>query len=328
MDGSDQPLVVTVCIPTIRPDTVGDAIASIRGQSYPHWNLVVVGQGREELIRPAVEAARGDDGRVSYVHLDRMGLSIARNRVLDGPIGDIVAFTDDDCEAPVDWLSELVRACHRHPDAGLIFGSLIAPTPEQGTSRFRVCPDHHAAELFYDPIASGRQAPPGWGAVGANIAVRRDVAARLGGFDENLGAGSHFAAAEETDYMLRAELLGVCMYSTPEVVVNHTFGYRYGWKAVYRHRRGYARGNGALAAKQALLGDPRGTAWMRREIRAATVEPIRTLKPQRLPSGLLRLAYFVAAYYRCRRDYVARSETAPGDVVSATLHSTRGPHRA
>jgi hypothetical protein len=119
----------------------------------------------------------------------------------------------------------------------------------------------------------------------------------------------------------------VCMYSTPDVVVDHTFGYRYGFKAVYRHRRGYARGNGALAAKHTLLGDPRGRAWMRLEIRAATVEPIRTLRPQRLPMRLLRLAYFGAAYYRCRRDYVARSDSRPGDVISATLHPTRRARR-
>jgi GT2 family glycosyltransferase len=182
-----------------------------------------------------------------------------------------------------------------------------------------VCPAFIASELVYDPVASGRHAPPGWGAVGANFAVRRDVAARLGGFDEHLGAGARFAAAEETDFMLRAEALGVRMKSTPQISVWHTHGYRYGWKAVYGHRRGYARGNGALAAKHTLLGDDRGVEWLRREVRAATIEPIRLRRPWLLPSRMLRLMYFMTAYRRCTRHYRTRSTFGPDDVVSARL---------
>jgi len=309
---------VTICVATIRPDTVGDAIASIRRQSHEDWELVVVGQGAEAAIRPAVQAARDNDPRISYVHLDRKGLSIARNHVLAVAAGDIVAFTDDDCEAPVDWLAELVSA-FTAAEIALVFGSLVAPGPEHGRSRIRVCPQFMASDLIYDPVASNRHAPPGWGAVGANFAVRREVAARIGEFDEHLGAGARFAAAEETDYMLRAESLGVRMVSTPKVIISHTHGYRYGWRAVYRHRRAYARGNGAVAAKHSLLQDDRGVSWLRHEVRTATIEPIRTVKPHLLPVRLLRLAFFMSAYRTCMREYTTHSRFGPGDVVSATL---------
>jgi glycosyltransferase involved in cell wall biosynthesis len=87
---------VSVCIPTIRPDTIADAIASIRRQTYANWELIVLGQGRQEAIRPVVERAAGADSRVRYIHLDRRGLSIARNRGFDETTGEVVAFTDDD----------------------------------------------------------------------------------------------------------------------------------------------------------------------------------------------------------------------------------------
>jgi glycosyltransferase involved in cell wall biosynthesis len=308
---------VTVCIPTIRPDTVADAIASIRAQRFPDWDLLIIGQGDEHAIRPVVEAAAGDDLRVRYLHIARSGLSIARNHALREATGDIVVFTDDDCEASPDWLDRVVAVFDRHPEVGLVFGSLVAPQP--APIRFRVCPQFTARELLYDPVASGGHAPEGWSAVGANFSVRREQAARIGDFDEHLGAGARFPAAEDTDYMLRAELLGVPMYSSPTLVVNHTNGFRYGLSAVYRHRRAYALGNGALAAKLTHLGDARGRAWMRSEVDAATVEPFRNRAVHTIPVHMLRLMYFAYAYRTCLRKFRTEPVTVREEIVRATL---------
>ena len=60
-----------------------------------------------------------------------------------------------------------------------------------------------------------------------------------------------------TNYAWRASKIK--MGSTPSAIVTHTHGYRYGIKAVIQHSRNYASGNGALAAKMTLMGDPRGS---------------------------------------------------------------------
>lgn len=308
---------VTVCIPTIRPDTVSDAIASVRAQRYRDWDLLVIGQGDERAIRPVVEFAAHGDPRVRYIHIARSGLSIARNHALREAGGDIIAFTDDDCEASPDWLDRVVSVFERHPQVGLVFGSLVPPQPKP--SRFRVCPQFTAGEIWYDPIATERRAPEGWSAVGANFSVRRDQAARIGEFDEHLGAGARFPAAEDTDYMLRAELLGVPMFSSPTIVVHHTHGFRYGLRAVYRHRRAYALGNGALAAKLTHLGDGRGSAWMHSEVDAATFGPFRNRAVHTIPVHLLRLAYFAYAYRTCLRKFRTEPVTIREEIVRATL---------
>jgi glycosyltransferase involved in cell wall biosynthesis len=311
---------ISVCIPTVRPATLGDAVRAIRRQTHPEWELVVVGQGMEEpALRAAVAAAADGDPRVRYLHHDRTGLSRARNRALEECDGDVIAFTDDDCEATPDWLAEIVAAFERQPGAGLVAGSMLRPAKRD--RRIAVCPHWEAPELLYAPADPPTEAPPGWGGAGGDLALRRSTVDAVGEFDEQLGAGATYAAAEDVDYMIRVERLGIAMYATPRVAVRHTHGYRYGITAVYRQGRNYARGNGALAAKFTLLGDERGERWRRHEIRQATWTPMRRLRLHQLPVRLLRLAHFLIAYRSCRR----RCRVEPGRQRTEMARRTLQP---
>lgn len=185
-----------------------------------------------------------------------MGLSIARNHGIAEARGEIVAFTDDDCEAPEDWLSAIHDAFKRYPGVGVVVGSLVRPKHEPSRA-FSVCPEVVASELLYDPAATGTSAPERWGAAGGNFAFRREVLDAVGPFDELLGAGAPFPATEDTDYLIRVEALGWQMYSTPTLVIHHTYGYGMD-SAVYRLKGNYALGNGALAARLSLSGDRAG----------------------------------------------------------------------
>jgi hypothetical protein len=95
--------------------------------------------------------------------------------------------------------------------------------------------------------------------------------------------------------MLRMEMLGVPMRTTPQVVVNHTYGVRSGLGAVLRLRRAYAEGNGALAAKLTLMGDPRGKEWLRINLISDLKRPL---------FGLRHFYLYWRAYRRCLRDFL------------------------
>jgi len=68
---------ISVCIATVGAATIRTAIASILGQTWADWELIVVGQGHRDELETTVSAASNGERRVRYVHSDRMGLSVA-----------------------------------------------------------------------------------------------------------------------------------------------------------------------------------------------------------------------------------------------------------
>jgi glycosyltransferase involved in cell wall biosynthesis len=315
-------MLFSVCIPTVRPNTIASAIRSVRSQTVGDWELIVVGQGDAAALRPAVEQAAEGDERVRYLHSSVRGASVARNAAIANSRGEVVAFLDDDCEAQRDWLEVLGERFGSDPDIGFVIGALVRP---ETTDRrvFKVCPQFIPPEDVYDPVSADRVAPSTWGFASGNFAVKRTVAGRVGPFDESLGAGTAFGGAEDTDYLLRLELLGVRMAATPRAVVNHTFGWRHGIGAVYSHKRNYARGDGALVAKLELLGDARGREWTRHNIRVATVDRLRALRFHEIPGGLFRLIYFLDGRRKCLRGFAVHSDGEPVDPVTAVLSPVR-----
>jgi GT2 family glycosyltransferase len=289
-------LPISVCVPATRSDTVGATVAAIKAQRWPEWELIVLGQGERAPLEAAVAAAANGDERVHYVQLQGRGLSLARNAALKHAAGTAVAFTDDDCEPDSGWLATIVEAFLGDPGIGLVGGAVLAPDRSGVLS---TCPTIAPLEALYDPYLNGRHPPAGWDWMGANFAVRRSVAARLGEFDECLGAGADFPAGEDTDYKLRLEAAGVRMLTTPRSAVVHTYGVRRGL-AVLRSQRNYAIGNGGMAAKLTLLGDPRGHQWLD-ETRRSSMREARS--PHKSFRALRRWHYFSAAYNRCLKDY-------------------------
>lgn len=291
---------ISVCISTVRPATVGQAIASIRRQTWSEWELIIVGQGSEAALRAAVDRGACGDERIRYVHLPERGLSRARNAAIRAARGDVVALTDDDCEARDDWLATLAASFAADASLGAVGGSLLAGPPQW--RNLSTCLWVKPAEVVYDPVP-GTPPPRGFEWYGANVAIRRAVLRRIGPFDPLLGAGSLFRSSEDVDYRMRLEAAGVRMLTTPRSVVFHTHGRRHGVREVTRYWRDQDVGSGALAAKLTLLGDPRGPAWLRQVVRRQTVGWLLHPRVHQLVSYPIRLQAFLSTYRRVVRRY-------------------------
>lgn len=260
----EQLVLVTICLPTIRAGSVQEAIDAIRQQTSPNWELIVVPQGPDpEMIRVLDEYVAADS-RIRYVHVDMMNASNARNVAMQAAHGDVFAFTDDDCEVAPNWVEVMIDELTAHPTVGVIGGEVVAPKSEQPW-RISTCPAAHVLDAVYYPQERNHRAPDGFYMIGANIAVRREAAERIGLFDVILGAGAYFACCEDQDIIVRAEALDIGLMTTKRLVVNHTTGRRYGVKQFLKHQRNYALGRGAWITKLQMWNHRLGDEWSRPE---------------------------------------------------------------
>jgi len=92
--------------------------------------IVVVDNDQVPSARATIEAlAAGAACPIHYVHEPRAGVANARNAGMAKASGALIAFLDDDEEAPEGWLSALLAAQVRY-DADVVFGPVRARAPD------------------------------------------------------------------------------------------------------------------------------------------------------------------------------------------------------
>jgi len=109
-----QPLlstIITTFSESRLPD-VFDLLASLKEQTYPHIEVLFVGERTPELCGRVREYADQRNMRnVAILFNDGdPGLSAARNVAIPEAKGELIAFLDDDVVAFPDWAEALVRA--------------------------------------------------------------------------------------------------------------------------------------------------------------------------------------------------------------------------
>jgi glycosyltransferase involved in cell wall biosynthesis len=252
-------MTVSVILATIRPDCLEAAVASIREQSYADLEIIVVPQGNDPKLREVVDALARADARVRVVHLEKGNASAARNAGIAASRGEILAFTDDDCEADKRWIELMVQIFEQRPEIGFIGGEVVAPPARRFT--ISSCPSAQVLDTWYQPSKSGWEAPPGFYLIGANMGMRRSVIDSVGLFDPGLGPGTRYPACEDVDYVLRCELADVGFLTSPRLIIKHTHGRRYGVMPFLKHQRNYAFGRGALLVKLRWMNHRIAPRW-------------------------------------------------------------------
>ena len=245
---TQAPLPVTVIIcsrerPAMLWQTVGSVLA---GDRVPQ-ELLVVDQSAEEHLRLARTGhVRGC--AVRYLHSQSSGLSRARNIGLHAASSDVVVLVDDDMYVERDWLEKLATAMPADDPRVVLTGRVLAAPAEgvAGTVPYAALVTRATPDVF-----RGRQ--PTDVVPGANVAVHRATVLAIGGYDERLGAGTRFAAADDNDIGLRLLDAGCEVRHVPEAVVLHR-----AWRTQrqrVRMRWDYGRGKGAFYAKHMTRRD-------------------------------------------------------------------------
>ncbi|MEU4211227.1 glycosyltransferase family 2 protein [Streptomyces sp. NPDC026206] len=211
---------VVICVYT--EDRWGDilaAVASVRDQSYPALETLLVVDHNPALLRRLAKAYGDDAWDTSQVpeameegaephrirvlaNAGRRGLSAGRNTGIAASSGEVVAFLDDDAVAERDWLLHFAEG-YADPRVMAVGGR----TQPVWASRRR--PAWFPEEFDWIVGCTYRGLPPGKVAVrnvlGGNASFRRSALEAVGGFASGIGRDGHRLplGGEETELCIR-----------------------------------------------------------------------------------------------------------------------------
>lgn len=212
--------------------------AVLAGERTPA-EVVIVDQSADasERLRRAAER----DQRIVYRHLPGRGVSVARNVAAGLATRPYLAFIDDDVLVTSDWLPRMAIAVGEAGERSAVSGRVRPGAPEVPGAFVPsiVDADEPATYRFGDG--------PGDVLFTGNAALRASEFAEVGGFDERLGPGTRFPAAEDNDLGFRLLRAGWTIAYAPDAVVVHR-----AWRqapSVVSVRFRYGRGQGGFYAK-------------------------------------------------------------------------------
>lgn len=155
-----MPAIVSVIIPCYRQARfLADCISSLRAQTYPYWEAVIVDDGSPDNASEAGARAVALDSRVRFVQRPNGGPSAARNTGLRASTGAYIQFLDADDYLPPGKLQRHVAMMEANPGLDLVYGNAWYFDDADPTRRIRqgFGPDPHenwieARAMQPDPV--------------------------------------------------------------------------------------------------------------------------------------------------------------------------------
>jgi GT2 family glycosyltransferase len=210
-DNGRAPLV-TVVIPTRnRPTALRRCLASLAAQAYPAaaFETVVVDDGSTPAVTP--DAGPGLRN-LRVMRQEHAGAARARMTGVGEARSGLLAFVDDDCALPADFLATAERVFRTRPDTQVAQVRILNPEPDNPYGRL------WTFNLDRQSLANLRPAPDGRllsATLGGVMVARREVFREVA-FDARLRT-----ALEDADLSYQLAARGIAVHYEPELRVFH-----------------------------------------------------------------------------------------------------------
>lgn len=151
--------------------TLRDCLESLMAVDYPDYEVILVDDGSTD----ATAEIAAEFPQVFYHHQKNRGLSVARNVGAELACGEILAYTDSDCEADPQWLRCLVQAMEDQ-QVEAIGGPNVTPLSSSWTACCVAASPGNPSHVMLDD-RHAEHVP------GCNMAFKRSTLLGIGGFD-------------------------------------------------------------------------------------------------------------------------------------------------
>lgn len=217
---SFMPVIISVVVCTYnRATLLKDLLDTLTRQTLDgqYFEVIVIDNNSSDSTKEIAQTFCNENTNFRYCFEAQQGLSFARNRGWQEAIGEYVAYTDDDCRVPPEWLERAkeILEQRRPPVFGgpyYAFYNSVKPhwfkdiygSSEQGKEARKLASNEYLS--------------------GGNIFIYKDLFETVGGFAPDLGMnGKKLALGEETNLIIRIRAANVenYLYYDPYLFVYH-----------------------------------------------------------------------------------------------------------
>lgn len=256
--------IITVVIPSCnRVDSLNVCLQAFERQTLQKalFEVIVVNDGSQDSTKQFLDSfSKETPLQIHSIHQENQGVSAARNRGIQVARGRYIAFTDDDCIVPCDWLEQIVAQLSVADVAiagvGGPLDSVVANI-DSFTSRFiqyldefnhipvlcrfLIRPRHVSLLKAHDQVPYLRT---------SNAAFRRDCLLEIDGFDTDFRR----PGGEDPDLCYRLLAHNHQLLFLKDLVVAHQT--RESISAYFRSLRNYVIGEVRTSSKKSAYNHP------------------------------------------------------------------------
>ena len=202
-------MTFSVIVPTYnRVALLKNTLESLYRQDFSDFEIIVVNDGSTDGTDEYLKTIAAKKN-IKYIQQINQGLAATRSAGLQAASGTYVAFTDDDCVAPNDWLQRLYEIFQQQ-EAVCVGGACITGNPENP------CAGANDMMQNYFKEVSNRNTEGVPFFTGNNVAYTRAVLEQVGGPDKRFRMG-----AEDRDLLYRVSMTGGKIVYAPSIAIQH-----------------------------------------------------------------------------------------------------------
>lgn len=230
-DGPFPSVTVAVCTRD-RPTDLARCLDSLKCFEHENLEIIIVDNAPSSDATERLVVAHYPGMR--YVREPRPGLDWARNRAIIESRSEIIAYTDDDTVVDPGWVRAIATAFAENPEVMAVTG-LVVPYELETEAQFLF--EKHggfgrgfvrkwvrtALEIGEPFLHHGT----GQFGTGANMAYRRSLFDKIGGFDPALDVGTVTHGGGDLEMFFRVLKEGFMLLYEPSAIVRHRHRHDY-----------------------------------------------------------------------------------------------------